>query len=261
MHAVAEVEVRDRTSIEVSNGAGQHRPSLTLLSVRLTPPIARTDPVPRERLTTRLIESRERLVLVVAPAGYGKTTLAVQWSELDDRRFAWVVLGAGMGDPAVLWSSVAESVGRAEPTFAPTAERLESRLAAAEPSTMAAQVAEALEAIDGELVIVLDDYHFIEESASHASVASFLESCLRVSGSWSCRAGPRSPSVGSVRTATCSSCVRTARSSSRRGRRAHERDPATRSHARMPRAASRPDRGLAGRRCTRGPVASRPQRS
>ncbi len=40
---------------------------------------------------------------------------------------------------------------------------------------MAAQVAEALEAIDRELVIVLDDYHFIKESASHASIASFLE--------------------------------------------------------------------------------------
>ena len=131
--------------------------------------------VPRERLTTRLVGSRERLVLVVAPAGYGKTTLAVQWSELDDRRFAWVALGADMGDPAALWSSIAESVGRAEPTFAPTAERLESWLAAAEPSTMAAQVAEALEAIDRELVIVLDDYHFIKESASHASIASFLE--------------------------------------------------------------------------------------
>ena len=37
---------------------------------------------------TPLVKSRQRLVLVVAPAGYGKTTLAVQWSELDDQRFA-----------------------------------------------------------------------------------------------------------------------------------------------------------------------------
>ena len=113
-------------------------------------------------------------MLVIAPAGYGKTTLAAQWSELDDRCFAWVALGAGMGDPAALWSSITESVGRAEPTFARTAEAgvLAGR---GRPSTMAAQVAEALEALDGELVIVLDDYHFIEESASHASIASFLE--------------------------------------------------------------------------------------
>ena len=174
MHAVAEMDVGNRTSVRTTNGAWQHRPTLLSFSVRLTPPIAHADRVPRERLTTRLVESRERLVLVVAPAGYGKTTLAVQWSELDERRFAWVGLGAGMGDPATLWSSIAASVGRAQPTFAPTAERLESWLAAAEPGTMAAQVAEALEAI-GELVIVLDDYHLIEESASHASIASFLE--------------------------------------------------------------------------------------
>ena len=174
MHAVT-VEMGDRTSSRTSNGAGQHRRRLTSCSVRLAPPIAHDDRVPRERLTTRLVGSRERLVLIVAPAGYGKTTLAVQWSELDDRRFAWVALGAGTGDPAALWSSIAESVARAEPTFAPSAERLESSLAAAEPSTMAPQVAEALEAIDRELVIVLDDYHLIEESASHASIASFLE--------------------------------------------------------------------------------------
>ena len=175
MHAVTEVDVGDRTSIGMSNGVRPRRPSLTSFSARVTPPIAHADRVPRERLTAPLVASRERLVLVVAPAGYGKTTLAVQWSELDDRRFAWVVPGRGTGDPAELWSCIAESVARAEPSFAPNAERLASWLATAEPSTMAAQVAEELEAIDRELVIVLDDYQFIKEPASHASIAAFLE--------------------------------------------------------------------------------------
>ncbi len=174
MHGLTEVDVGDRTSMGMSNGAGQRRQGLAS-SVRLTPPSAHADRVPRERLTTRLVESRERLVLVVAPAGYGKTTLAVQWRELDDRPFAWVMLGVGMDDPVVLWSAIVESVGRAEPTFGPTAELLESWLAEAEPSTMAPQVAEALEAIDRELVIVLDDYHFVKDSASQAAIGSFLD--------------------------------------------------------------------------------------
>ncbi len=129
MHAMTEADVRDRTS----TGRPQHLRSVTSPSVRLIPPISHADRIPRERLTTPLVESRERLVLVVAPAGYGKTTLAVQWSELDDRRFAWVVLSAGAEDTAVLWSSIAASVANAEPAFAPTAERLRSWLAAAEP--------------------------------------------------------------------------------------------------------------------------------
>ena len=169
MHAVT-VDTGDPTS----NGAGKHRRRITSCSVRLAPPLAHDDRVARERLTRRLVGSRERLVLIVAPAGYGKTALAVQWSELDDRRFAWVALGAGTGDPEALWGSIAESVARAEPAFAPTAERVASWLASAEPSTMAAQVAEAFEAIDPGLVIVLDDFHLLADSASHASIASFL---------------------------------------------------------------------------------------
>ena len=144
-------------------------------SSRHTPPVAHADRVQRVRLTTRLVEARERLLLVVAPPGYGKTTLASQWHEHDERRFAWVLLGPGIDDPTALWSYIVESVGWAEPTFAQTAERLESQLAGAEPSTAAAQVAEALEQIDDEIVIVLDDYHLVKDSASHASVGTFLQ--------------------------------------------------------------------------------------
>ncbi len=169
MCAVTGVDVGERTSIGSPNGT-------VLFDVKLRGPRAgRSDRIQRARLTAPLVESRERLVLIVAPAGYGKTTLAGQWNELDDRRFAWVTLGSGMGDPSVLWSHIVESVGRAEPSFAPTAERLKSWLAEAGTSMMAAHVAGALETVDRELVIVLDDYHFVKESASHASIGSFLE--------------------------------------------------------------------------------------
>ena len=170
-----QVAAEERTSIKGSNEAGQRGSDLTPLSVRLTKPISHSDRVQRERLTTRLVESRERLVLVVAPAGYGKTTLAVQWHEVDDRPFAWVMLGARMGDPRALWSAILQSVGLAESAFAPIAERLRSPLADADPGTMAAHVAEALQAIDRDLVIVLDDHHFVRDSASNTSLSTFLE--------------------------------------------------------------------------------------
>jgi LuxR family transcriptional regulator, maltose regulon positive regulatory protein len=47
--------------------------------------------VPRPRLLRRLAAARDvPLVLVVAPAGYGKTTLLAEWAARDERRFAWV---------------------------------------------------------------------------------------------------------------------------------------------------------------------------
>ena len=127
MGAVTDVAGGERTAIGVPSGA-------LLFDFMLVPPVAHSDRVQRPRLTTRLAESNERLVLVVAPAGYGKTTLAVHWRELDDRPFAWVTLGSGMDDRRALWTAIVESVARAEPTFASTAERVESWLAAAEPS-------------------------------------------------------------------------------------------------------------------------------
>jgi LuxR family maltose regulon positive regulatory protein len=59
-----------------------------------------------ERLARRDLSP---IVLVVAPAGYGKTTLLSQWAEHSDLAFAWVSLDEGDNDPKVLLSYVAPS--------------------------------------------------------------------------------------------------------------------------------------------------------
>jgi LuxR family maltose regulon positive regulatory protein len=47
--------------------------------------------VPRPALVARLRESREsKLVLIVAPAGYGKSTLVAEWAHSDERPFVWI---------------------------------------------------------------------------------------------------------------------------------------------------------------------------
>ena len=84
-----------------------------LLGRRGTPPvIARI--VPRPRLT-RLLSSASQLVVLAAPAGYGKTTLLSEWAVHDERPFAWVTLEPADNDPACLEASVALAVERVEP--------------------------------------------------------------------------------------------------------------------------------------------------
>ena len=62
------------------------------------PPRLRRGTVRRDRLVRMLVQSADvPLVLVRAPAGYGKTTLLCQWSERDERPFVW----AGPGEPAL----------------------------------------------------------------------------------------------------------------------------------------------------------------
>ena len=80
------------------------------------PPTRPRGSVPRSRLVRRLREAREApFVLLVAPAGYGKTTLLSEWAACDGRRFAWIDLGAGDHDPDRLVASVKRTVHDTEP--------------------------------------------------------------------------------------------------------------------------------------------------
>ena len=55
------------------------------------------------------------IVSVVAPAGYGKTTVLSQWTGRDGRPFAWVSVDEGDNDPKALLSYVAEALNAVEP--------------------------------------------------------------------------------------------------------------------------------------------------
>ena len=63
-----------------------------LLEVKLAAPLTRPGTVVKEEVIARLCASQMPFATVLAPAGYGKTTLLGQWAEADPRAFAWVAL-------------------------------------------------------------------------------------------------------------------------------------------------------------------------
>ena len=71
--------------------------------------------MPRAALVRRLLASDAPIVAVVAPAGYGKTTLLGQWMEAGQPRQAWVSLDARDNDPGTLLSYLATALDRLEP--------------------------------------------------------------------------------------------------------------------------------------------------
>ena len=90
---------------------GAHR-----ANARLLPPSRPSGLVPRSRAVRRLLEAREvPVALLVAPAGYGKTTVLSEWDERDSRPFAWVGLDADTGQPARLLASIAAALEVSEP--------------------------------------------------------------------------------------------------------------------------------------------------
>ena len=80
---------------------------ITLLETKLYVPRPRRDLVLRSRLSERLDRgAASKLVLVSAPAGFGKTTLLAEWlaagpaALAGERLAAWLSLDRGDNDPA-----------------------------------------------------------------------------------------------------------------------------------------------------------------
>ena len=93
---------------------------------KLRPPPGPPESVPRTALVNRLRAAGAfPIVLVVAPAGYGKTTLLSQWAARDARPFAWVSVDERDNDPYVLLKHVAAALDRIEPLGAHVTEAFE----------------------------------------------------------------------------------------------------------------------------------------
>src|SRR5690348_12841005 len=74
--------------------------------------------VQRARLTARLRGDggdAPRLILVAAPAGFGKTTLLAQWLAEAERAVAWLSLDAGDADPRLFLTHLVAAIQTAVP--------------------------------------------------------------------------------------------------------------------------------------------------
>ncbi len=71
--------------------------------------------VERERLSSRLRAADTPLILLHAPAGYGKSVLLAQWARLDPRPFGSIILNEAHNDPAVLLAALIEALEPIEP--------------------------------------------------------------------------------------------------------------------------------------------------
>src|SRR5580693_8013534 len=91
------------------------RLAFELAESKFYPPAARPGIVARTALVDRIAAAQAPVITVVAPPGYGKTTLMAQWAERVGPRVAWVSCDDGDNDPVVLLSALAVALDRIEP--------------------------------------------------------------------------------------------------------------------------------------------------
>src|SRR5215475_13179699 len=144
---------------------------LELLSSKLHRPLLRPGTVHRSSLIERLAEGGPSpIVSVVAPAGYGKTTLLSQWAERNGTAFAWVSLDEGDNDPKVLLSYVAAALDLVEPI----AERVFVALASSASSvsrSVVPRLGSAFSSMTSPVVLIIDDVHVLRNSKSRVVVS------------------------------------------------------------------------------------------
>jgi LuxR family maltose regulon positive regulatory protein len=110
------------------------------------------------------------VVLLQAPAGYGKSVLLAQWAEHDPRPFASVTLSGLHDDPAQLLTSVFEALAAVEPVT----EDLVSALGSPEPNlaVVGARLERELASREVPMVLVLDELEHVSSKSSMEIVAA-----------------------------------------------------------------------------------------
>ena len=147
------------------------RPAFDLVVSKLRRPLVRAGTVRRPSLVERLArDDCGPVVSVVAPAGYGKTTLLSQWAERNGQAFAWVSVDEADNDPKVLLTYVAEALDGVQPVGGRVFDALASP-ASSVPGSVVPRLGAAFSAMTTPVVLVLDDVHALRNSECRAALS------------------------------------------------------------------------------------------
>ena len=152
----------------------------SIVQTKLYVPRRRAATVPRQRLIDRLNRGIDaRLTLISAPAGFGKTTLVSGWlasASAAERQhlIAWLSLDQSDNDPTTFWTYVIAALQAVAPTVGTNSQALLEAGQTPIEAILGALLNE-LSALASELVLVLDDYHLVEDRQVHEHLAQFLD--------------------------------------------------------------------------------------
>jgi LuxR family maltose regulon positive regulatory protein len=147
------------------------RPALDLAVSKLLQPLVRADTIQRSSLIERLARTDSRpIVSVVAPAGYGKTTLLAQWAQRNGQAFTWVSIDEGDNDPKVLLTYVAEALNAVEPVGQRVFDALASP-GSSVPGSVVPRLGSAFSSMISPVALVLDDVHLLHDTECRAALS------------------------------------------------------------------------------------------
>ena len=162
---VSDVRQRDGRSQRAGGSA------FDLVASKLGRPPIRPGTVRRSSLIDRVARDGPcPIVSVVAPAGYGKTTLLSQWAERNGQAFAWVSVDEADNDAKVLLRYVAAALDTVEPIDERVFDALASPVSSV-PGSVVPRLGSAFSSMTSPVVLVLDDVHVLHNSECRAALS------------------------------------------------------------------------------------------
>ncbi len=128
-------------------------------------------------LRTRLCQPDKgaSLILVCAPAGYGKTTLIASWAKASAAKVAWISLDADDNDPLRFLTHFISAI---RSQFPGLGTAVTDMLESAPPPPIGGlmrSLANQFCDLPGPLCVILDDLHTVHEASIHKAIASLVE--------------------------------------------------------------------------------------
>lgn len=150
----------------------------SILSTKLFIPEIRDNYVMRRSLVDKLvcgINMNNKLTLVSAPAGYGKTTLVVEFLNSINLTSTWISLDDGDNDLAQFLSYLIVALRRAGVTIESNTEKVAFDFNMSSTNAPITMIINDISSSSEKVILVLDDFHFIHSPQVNDLVKFLLE--------------------------------------------------------------------------------------
>ena len=152
-----------------------------LLATKVSLPLLRHPFVPRREILTRLsagLREDHLLTLISAPAGYGKTTTLRLWLEELSRPVAWVRLDKTDNELSQFLTYVLTALQRSVETLGRTALEVVELAPEVNLPQVSSLLINDVHALEQPMLLVLDDYHLIENPAIDGFIDALLQQAM-----------------------------------------------------------------------------------
>jgi LuxR family maltose regulon positive regulatory protein len=147
-----------------------------LIRTKLHLPFTRPELVPRLRLQEKIMQGlRSPLTLIIAPAGFGKTTLVSSCVTGAGMPVAWLSLDKNDNQTGRFLTYLIAALQAADNRISGEAAQLMAGIQQAPPEAVLTSLINDLDSASIEIALVLDDYHLMSSQSVHEQVTFLLE--------------------------------------------------------------------------------------